>query len=156
MSATDRAEIIELMSSYADIPDRARFAELPQRVFTDPVTLDFGSVAGTPVMEVPVAAYGESLKETFAPFVAAHHVITGHVVRIDGDRATVSAHVRAEHWFPSEVTGDGPNCWLVVGFYDNEAVRTSEGWRLSRVKLTATYQENAHLLSAVLPAGSKA
>ncbi|MFX4290974.1 nuclear transport factor 2 family protein [Streptomyces bohaiensis] len=156
MTATDRAEIIELMSSYADIPDRRRFAELPHRVFTDPVTLDFSSVAGTPVMEVPVAAYGETLQETFAPFAATHHAITGHLVRIDGDRATVSAHVRAEHWFPSEAVGDGPNCWLVVGFYDNEAVRTPEGWRLSRVKLTAAYQENAHLLSAVLPAGATA
>jgi hypothetical protein len=39
----------------------------------------------------------------------------------------------------------------VVGFYDNEAVRTDGGWRLSKVKLTAAYQENAHL--AAQPAG---
>ncbi len=53
------------------------------------------------------------------------------------------AHVRAEHWLPS---GE-PNRWLVVGFYDNEAVRTPDGWRLSSVRLTASYQENAGLLT---------
>lgn len=33
----------------------------------------------------------------------------------------------------------------MAGFYDDEAVRTADGRRLSRVKLTATNQENAHL-----------
>ena len=59
---------------------------------------------------------------------------------------------RVEHWAPPEVAADGPNRWLVVGFYDNEAVRTPAGWRLSAVKLTATYQENASLLAATMAA----
>ena len=71
--------------------------------------------------------------------------ITGHVVELDGDTAKIHAHVRAEHWLPA---GTGP--WLVVGFYDNEAVRTPDGWRLTRVKLTATYQENQHLSGVAL------
>jgi hypothetical protein len=37
---------------------------------------------------------------------------------------------------------------LVVGFYDNVAVRTPEGWRLSSVKLTLTHQENEALRAA--------
>ncbi len=70
---------------------------MPGRVFTDPVTLDFESVAGLPPMTVPLAAYVENLAAAFAPYTATHHTVTGHVVRIDGDRATVHAHVRAEH-----------------------------------------------------------
>ncbi|WP_085066884.1 nuclear transport factor 2 family protein [Catenuloplanes japonicus] len=139
----DRAEIIELISKYADIADRKQFDDLPTQVFTDPVTVDFSSVAGIPPMTVPLASYVESLRPAFAPFAATHHAITGHVVEIDGDRASVHAHVRAEHWLPS---GE-PNRWLVVGFYDNEAVRTPDGWRLSSVRLTASYQENAGLLT---------
>jgi hypothetical protein len=64
-------------------------------------------------------------------------------VTIDGDRATIHAHIRAEHWLPAELVGDGPNCWLVIGFYDDEAVRTPDGWRPALFKLTVTYQENA-------------
>lgn len=121
------------------------FTKLPGLVYTDPLTMDFESVMGMPPMTVSLDDYVESNRAAFAPWVATHHVITGHVIDIDGDRATIHAHVRAEHWLP----GDAPNRWLVVGFYDNEAVRTPEGWRLNRVKLTATYQENQHLLSAV-------
>ncbi|MGX1095970.1 hypothetical protein RKD47_006736 [Streptomyces albogriseolus] len=53
---------------------------------------------------------------------------------------------------PEELAGGGPARRLVVGFYDNEAIRTPHGWRLSSIKLTATHQENAHLpgLTAVI------
>lgn len=141
----DRAEIIELMSRYADIADLKEFTELPRLVFTDPLTLDFESVAGIPPMTTPLGDYLEILRASFAPYTATHHAITGHIVDIDGDKATIHAHVRAEHWVPQEVAGGGPNCWLVVGFYDNEAVRTADGWRLGRVKLTSAHQENSHL-----------
>ncbi len=141
-SSDDRAELVELLGRYADIADLKEFTDLPGLVFTDPLTLDFGSVADIPPMTVPLADYVETLRAAFAPYVATHHAITGPVVAIDGDRATIHAHVRAEHWLPVE---DGPNRWLVVGFYDNEAVRTADGWRLSSVKLTSAYQENPQL-----------
>jgi SnoaL-like protein len=134
----DRAELIELFGRYADIADRKEFTELPGLVFTDPVTLDFSSVADIPPMTTPLGDYVEILRASFAPFAATHHVITGHVIDLDGDRATIHAHVRAEHW----VSGEAGR-WLVVGFYDNEAVRTAAGWRLSTVRLTATHQEGA-------------
>jgi hypothetical protein len=81
-----------------------------------------------------------------------HHAVTNHRIAIDGDRATIRAHIRAEHWAPAEVAAGGPNCWLVVGFYGNVAVRTPEGWRLSSVKLTLTHQENEALLAASMAA----
>jgi hypothetical protein len=134
----DRADLIELLGLYADISDQKDYTDRPGRVFTDPLTLDFESVAGIPPMTVPLGDYLEILRQSFEPYAATHHVITGHVVGIDGDRATIHAHVRAEHWTP----GESPDRWLVVGFYDNEAIRTADGWRLNHVKLTATHQEN--------------
>lgn len=132
----DRAELVELLSHYADIADLKEFDALPRKVFTEDLTLDFESVTGMPPMTVPLDSYVEVLRSTFAPFEATHHAITGHVVTVDGDTAKIHAHVRAEHWLPDAAR------WLVVGFYDDEAVRTPDGWRLSRVKLTATHQEN--------------
>lgn len=145
---SDRADIIELFGRYADIADSKNFDELPPLVHTDPFTLDFESVNGMPPLTTPLADYGQALSGAFAAFVATHHVITGHVITIDGDHATAHAHVRAEHWVPDQVAGDGPNRWLVVGRYDNEAVRTEHGWRFSKIKLTAGYQENTHLVAA--------
>lgn len=144
---TDRAEIIELFGLYADIADSKSFDELPALVHTDPFTLDFESVVGMPPVETPLADYADTLRRTFERFSATHHVITGHVISIDGGRARAHAHVRAEHWVPAAGTGEAAGKWLVVGFYDNEVVRTEQGWRFSRVRLTAAHQENADLLA---------
>ncbi|MDA0563389.1 nuclear transport factor 2 family protein [Streptomonospora sp. S1-112] len=151
----DRADIIELFGRYADIADTGDFDALPRLVHTDPFTVDFSSVAGIPPTQTPLDAYAEVLRRSFAPFAATHHAITGHVIDLDGDRARARAHVRAEHWLPEEAAQGGPNRWLVVGFYDNEAVRTGEGWRFSRVALRAVYQENAHLLGGAAGHPSK-
>lgn len=144
----DRADIIELFGRYADIADTKNFEDLPLLVHADPFTMDFESVTGMPPVQTALDDYRQALRGSFDAFIATHHVITGHVVTIDGDHATAHAHVRAEHWVPDDIAGDGPNRWLVVGFYDNEATRTEDGWRFSKVTLTTTYQENGHLLAA--------
>lgn len=152
---SDRADLIELFGRYADIADLKEFTELPGLVYTDPLTMDFESVIGTPPATVSLGDYIDALRVSFAGFAATHHAITGHVVDIDGDTARIHAHVRAEHWLPDELTDGGPARWLVVGFYDNEAVRTADGWRFNRVKLTAIHQENPHLAGIAMAAGAR-
>lgn len=143
----DRAEIIELFGRYADIADTKNFDDLPRLVHTDPTTLNFESASGIPETTTPLDDYVAILRESFAPFLATHHAITGHVIDLDGDRASAHAHVRAEHWM-HDADGNTQR-WLVVGFYDNEVVRTQHGWRFSRVQLTDVHQENAHLLGSM-------
>jgi hypothetical protein len=150
--ASDRADLIELFGRYADIADLKEFTELPGLVFTDPLTIDFSSVVDTPPVTVPLAGYLDVLRASFSGFAATHHSITGHVVDVDGDSARLHAHVRADHWLPDELAKGGPNHWLVVGFYDNEAVRTADGWRFNRVKLTAAHQENPQLSGVAMEA----
>ncbi len=87
----DRIELIELTGRYADIADLKDFSSLPALVCTDSVTLDFSSLSGLPPMTVPLDEYVHVLGQAFAPFPATHHTITGHVVEIDGDRATRGA-----------------------------------------------------------------
>jgi hypothetical protein len=152
---SDREELVELMARYASIPDTGDWTELPRTVFTDPVASDFESLSGRPGMTAPRDVMMAAMAPTFAAFTATHHVVTNHRITVDGDHATIRAHVRAEHWLPSDLAGDGPACWLVVGFYDDEAVRTAEGWRLSKVKLTVTHQDNAHLLAVAQGAAAR-
>ncbi|MDQ6696032.1 MAG: nuclear transport factor 2 family protein [Actinomycetota bacterium] len=147
----DRDELVELMSRYANMPDTQDWDELPRSVFCDEFTADFSSL-GTPVTKVSRDAWCQRSKQAFAGWTATHHAITNHLIAIEGDRGAIRAHVRVEHWAPREVAADGPNCWLIVGFYDNVAVRTPEGWRLSSVKLTMTHQENEALLAASMAA----
>ena len=61
-------------------------------------------------------------------YAAFQHVITNTVVDLDGDQATVRSNVVATH-----VLKDDPSkVWVVKGSYHDEAVRTADGWRLSR------------------------
>ena len=147
----DRDELVELISRYANMPDSRNWDDLPRSVLCDEFTCDFSSL-GVPVATVRRDDWCRRSQQAFAGWTATHHAITNHRIEVDGDRATIRAHVRAEHWAPAEVAAGGPNCWLVVGFYDNVAVRTPAGWRLQSVTLTATHQENGSLRAAVMAA----
>ena len=149
----DRDELVELISRYADMADTKDWDGLARSVLCDEFTCDFSSL-GTPAATVTRDAWCQQTQRAFAGWTATHHVITSHRIVVDGDRATIRAHVRAEHWVAPEVAAGGPNCWLVVGFYDDVAVRTAAGWRLSSVTLTMTHQENQGLLAASMGAAS--
>lgn len=149
----DREELMELMSRYADMSDTKDWDELPRSVLADEVTSDFSSF-GLGVTTVSRDVWTQQSKQAFAGWAATYHSITSFRIAVDGDRATVRAHVRAEHWAPPKVAAGGPDRWLVVGFYDDVAVRTPRGWRLSSVKLTATHQENEALLAVSMAAAT--
>jgi hypothetical protein len=145
----DRDELVELVSRYASMADTSDWDELPRSVFCDEFTSDFSSL-GAPVAAVSRDRWCRQSKRAFAVWAATHHAITNHRIAVDGHRATIRAHVRAEHWAPPRFDAGGTNCWLVVGFYDNIAVRTPDGWRLSSVKLTVTHQENEALRAVMM------
>jgi hypothetical protein len=149
----DREELVELMSRYGNIPDTKNWDQLPVRVFTDEFVADF-SAFGTPAATVTRQAWADQSRHVFAGWTATHHAITNHLIEIDGDHATIHAHVHVEHFAPANVAAGGPNCWLVTGFYDNQATRTADGWRLNSVTLTPTHQENQELLPATMAAGA--
>jgi hypothetical protein len=147
----DRDELVELMGRYAAMADTRDWDDLPRTVLCDELTCDFSSL-GNPVATFTRDAWCRASKLAFAGWTATHHSITNHRIAVDGDRATIRAHVRAEHWAPPEVAAGGPGSWLVVGFYDDVAVRTPDGWRLSSITLTMTHQENEALLAATMAA----
>jgi SnoaL-like domain len=153
--ADDRNSLVELLARYASIPDTKDWDELPPTVFTERVTWDFESLGGHAPQEWPRAALIDRIRSSLAGFAATHHAITNHRVTVDGDTAHLRAHIHAEHWLAPDVAGDGPNCWLVVGFYDDDAIRTPDGWRLQRVKLSLTHQQNAELLPVAVAEGRR-
>ena len=150
----DRDALVELMALYATMADTKDWA-LATSIFTDPLTWDFQS-AGMPVSVLSIAALSERLQIAFSGFNATHHAITNHRIAVDGDRAHVRAHIHAQHWCPADLVdpqlGD---CWVVIGFYDDDAVRTGEGWRLERVKLTLRHQSGQHVAQASVAEGRR-
>jgi hypothetical protein len=150
----DRAAIIELLSRYATIPDAKNWDGVFD-VFADSVLWDFESLGAGPAATVTPEEILEWIKPGFTGCLATHHSITNHRIAIEGDQASIRAHIRAEHWIDEAIAGNGPTCWLVVGFYDDEAIRTPNGWRLSSIRLTVTYQTGGEAMQLAMIEGQR-
>jgi len=122
----DRQDISDLLVRYATGIDR-RDWPLFRTVFTDDCELDYG-VIGT---WQGVDAVADFMEKTNA--LAGHtlHRLTNQVIEVDGDKALSRTYVDALIMVGDE--GAGVNG---IGFYDDEIVRTPDGWRIARRRFT--------------------
>jgi hypothetical protein len=74
------------------MPDTQNWDELPRWVFCDEITCDF-SALGAPVTTISRDAWCQRTKQAFAGWTATHHAISNLRIAIDGDRATIQAHI---------------------------------------------------------------
>ncbi len=123
----DRQDICELLVRYATGIDR-RDWPLFRTVFTDDCELDYGEIgswrgvdAVTDFMEKVDAMAGHTL-----------HRLSNRAVAVDGDKAVARTYVDA-----LIMAGDNQSGVNGIGFYDDEIVRTSAGWRIARRRFTA-------------------
>ena len=121
----DKVAIGEVLNLYAFALD-ARQWDLFDRVFTDDVEAVFG----------PAGAGWTGLaefKESFALFhdtLDSHvHTMMGQLVNVDGDTANAFSY---GNWLLVRAAAEGGPSWLGTGYYDDELVRTSRGWRIKR------------------------
>ena len=122
----DRPDIIDVLVRYATGIDR-RDWPLFRTVFTGDCALDYGEIgqwngadAVTEFMERSHAMAGHTM-----------HRLSNHAITSDGDGATARTYVDA--LIMAQDNNSGVNA---VGFYDDELVRTDEGWRVARRRFT--------------------
>ena len=123
----DRLAILELIGKLSlrlDAFDWDAFEDL----FTNPVHLDRTSLfQGEPEVLSPaelVAGY----RSTLGNLDAVHHLITGHVIVLDGDQATCAANMQGTHVLAN--SSGGP-IWTVGGRHDYQLQRTAAGWKIA-------------------------
>jgi hypothetical protein len=76
----------------------------------------------------------ELVPKSLGRYSATHHISTNHQINIEGDRADSRSYLQAVH------VGDKPtDHWTAGGWYDCHYVRTDQGWKFARVKLTAVW-----------------
>lgn len=123
----DRLAISDLNFAYVDAVNR-RQPELLRQVFASDGEWHVPAGVAVGVEEV-VLFFREQLK--IYPFVV--QMATSATARIDGDRATGRVYVHEEGRDPEGRDG------TVLGVYDDEMVRTPEGWRFQRRKFRLLY-----------------
>ena len=128
----DRMEIIDVENRYAMGVD-TRDSELHGSCFAEELEVDMSGMGAGEPMKMSGKAWAEQAVSLVSIFEATQHMITNHVITIDGDRATCVAYVKAQHYNPESI-------WTVVGYYTNTLERTAEGWKIIKLKLTSTWQ----------------
>ncbi len=135
---SDESDLRDLIHRYALGLD-TRDWDLWRSAFTDEVVIDTSDYEpDPPTRRLPVDAYVSFVSRLFAGFEATQHLIGSHRFSVDGDRATITAHFRAEHW---STVAQGGDRYTMFGTYVDECERTPYGWRISSVKLHLLRQE---------------
>lgn len=123
----DVQEIQAVLVRYATGIDR-RDWDLFRICFTDDVSADYEGV-GTWNSIDEIVAY---MTDVHADLGYTLHRLSNMAVTVDGDRATARTYVDAVIMAADGQSGVNP-----VGFYDDDLVRTPDGWRISRRTFTS-------------------
>jgi len=120
---SDRLEIQQLLVEYSTAIDQRRFDDL-DRVFTPDAYIENRAMGGIDGHFPEVKAW---LAQVLPNFPAYAHMLGNFDVRIDGDTASSRTIC-----FNPMVLGGDQNQILYCGlWYEDEFIRTPEGWRMS-------------------------
>ena len=122
----DRQDISDLLVRYATGIDR-RDWPLFRTVFTDDCELDYGKIGAWKGID----AVTDFMEQVHALAGHTMHRLSNHAITVDGDKASARTYVDAVIMFGDNQSG--VNAW---GFYDDEIVRSSDGWRIARRQFT--------------------
>ena len=123
---TDRDELFDLTIRYATAIDSRQY-ELLSTVFTADADLDYGEVGHW----TGAAEITEFMDLAHRGAANTLHRMSNQVISVDGDSATARTYVDALILGPE---GSGVNA---IGYYDDELVRTGDGWRINKRKFTS-------------------
>ena len=131
-AADDRFEIIAVLDRYAEVLDTRDWPGLAE-VFTADVDMDFGAWHGVSLDEV--TANIRSFLDGCGP---SQHLLGNYRVELEGDTATSRCYIRVMHFGKGEHEGKTYEMW---GEYEDELVRTPDGWRSCKRRATATMHQ---------------
>jgi hypothetical protein len=134
---SDRLEIQQLMVDYSTAIDQRRFDDL-DKVFTEDAYIDYTALGG---IEGQFPEVKKWLSEVLPTFPVYAHMLGNFSVRVDGDKATSRVICFNPMVLPDGSGNPGDQVLFCGLWYDDEFVRTPDGWRMSRRVETKIYQK---------------
>ncbi len=128
--AADVAAITTAIESVATFADRGDFHAL-EDIYAPEVRLDYTSVFGGQPELVSNTALMTRWAGVLPGFDRTRHALSDVRVTVDGDRATATANVVADHWIAGQ-------SWQLRGRYAYMLVRDGREWRITAHTLTGS------------------
>ncbi len=138
---SDRLEINDLLTRYTVAIDTKDWGLL-DTCFLPDAKLDYTQTGGIQGAYPEVRQW---LEKALAAFPMTMHFISNSTVELSGDRAKSRTYVINPMGFPKP--DGGLHIFTVGGYYVDELVRTSDGWRI------ANRMEEAGYMDGSLPEG---
>jgi SnoaL-like domain len=148
----DHLAIIELISRMVLLLDARDWDGLVP-LFTDTVYQDRTSLTGGEPATVPVAEFVGGWRYLMANLDAVHHIVSCHVVNVEGDSATCAANMLGTHVLANATGG---STWRVGGRHDYQLTRTANGWRIAGITFTIQWGEGNQNIVALSIAKNEA
>jgi hypothetical protein len=122
---SDRLELQHLLISYSEAIDRREFDEL-DALFVSDAYVDYRATGG---IDGHYPQIKEWLAETLPTYFEQNaHMLGLPAIKLAGDTATA----RTFCFNPMVLKGEKPKVMQVGVWYDDEFVRTPDGWRFAR------------------------
>jgi hypothetical protein len=142
--AEDRLAILELIGKLALLLD-ARDWNALEGLWSDPVHYDRTSLFGGEPETLTPAELVDGYRQALGNLDAVHHLITSHVINLDGDQATCAANMQGTHVLANT---SGDPIWTVGGRHDYQLKRTADGWKIAGLKFTVQWATgNMHIVA---------
>lgn len=126
----DKHAIEQVYIRYCEVVDAKEFALLSE-VFTPDTYHDYTQSLGPGVVITGLEQLVDAMKTNLGPSSncgATQHNVGNFRIAVDGDTATAKVNYYAVHRGLGEYEGALYSMW---GLYDDNLVRTPEGWRIS-------------------------
>jgi hypothetical protein len=136
---SDGRLVINLVNQIFTAADRRDWTTY-RSLMLDEVHLDFAGIGPHRPGATDAGRLTRNTRSALGPVKVTQHMLTNHVVDIDGDRARVTFYEQALHHHPA--LGDDPrrNTWTLFGRATRGATRTGRGWLIHGAGLTVLHQ----------------
>ena len=129
----DKQAIHDLQVRYSRALDSHTFDDL-DHVFTTNVIADYAHAG----QHTNIGQVKRACHDALVELDSSHHQNGNHWADIDGDTANAGCYFRV-HLFRSGAPGG--DSYRMGGRYDDELIRTTDGWRIPRRTITIDWSE---------------
>jgi hypothetical protein len=132
----DRLAVTDVCTRMCWHTDKREWDQLRSAVFTEKVLVDYTSLNGGTAAELTAGELIAAWRSLLGGLESTQHLLTNHLVRVEGDTAVATADFQATHLLPNALGGP---LWTLGGHYRFALRRTPAGWRINGLTMTAAW-----------------